>query len=221
MKKRAKAASASSSTHALSERDSDQTTRLDYTDTKLQVSKYKVVSSGESVDIYEYEVPIARGIKKQRAQNRAAIYNRNSEYQTKSITRAKNKIRRLILSNFKTNDKFITLTFNDENVFDINKLEVCLKYYKKFVRKLKNIYPAIKYIAVPEFQKRGAVHYHIICNLPHLDKDKIQSLWGHGFIKIKAIFDSQSAAIYLTKYLSKRFDYKRSCIIGSITHPKI
>jgi len=69
------------------------------------------------------------------------------------------------------------------------------------------------YVAVPEFQKRGAVHYHIIFfNLPFLRNihPVMQKLWGQGFIFGKTINDLNHLANYVCKYIQKGFDDKHS-----------
>lgn len=40
-----------------------------------------------------------------------------------------------------------------------------------------------------EFQKRGAIHYHLLCNLPFVSSKELAEIWTHGFIKIKKIED--------------------------------
>lgn len=56
---------------------------------------------------------------------------------------------------------FITLTFAD----NITDLDIANNEFANYNRKIKRINPDYKYIGVPEFQKRGAVHYHILTNL--------------------------------------------------------
>lgn len=57
---------------------------------------------------------------------------------------------------------FITLTFQ-ENIKD---LDTAHKIFSNYVRQIKRVKPDFKYIGVPEFQKRGAVHYHLLTNIP-------------------------------------------------------
>lgn len=184
-------------------------TQLDSTVTKLQTSQIKVIISGKSIETYHYEKPVITGMHPARMRAINTLRVRSEEYKFRSIYRAKNTIRRLGLGNFGKKDKFVTLTFNNDQDFDISDLSICLAHYKKFIRKLKTIHPQLKYITVPEFQKRGAVHYHVICNLPYVDDSDLEVIWGYGFIKILAINDTKGVAIYLTKYLSKRFDDPR------------
>lgn len=65
--------------------------------------------------------------------------------------------------------------------------------FNKFIKRL-NFYlystkkQQLKYLAVWEKQKRGAIHYHIIFfDLPFIKHKALQDIWGYGFIKINKI----------------------------------
>lgn len=116
-------------------------------------------------------------------------------------------MKRIVDCNFSAKrGKFITLTFNDENDFDIRNLTQTHKVFKQFIQRFTRYFPKLKYVAVPEFQDktgRGAVHYHMICNIPYTQKEKVAEIWQHGFIKIKDIKRVGSVGGYLAKYMSK------------------
>lgn len=194
------------------DRFSEPTTRLDYTGTKRQesgITRHKLVKSGNMLEIYKFEHPIRYGHKSRKTHGKRKKSKRSEEYRSRSIIRAVNKVRRLIHLNFTEKDKFITLTFDNKRSFDIDNLESCLPYYQKFIRKLRAWYSDLAYITVPEFQKRGAVHYHILCNIPFIKKEVLQEFWPYGFSKPKAVKSTTHLSLYLCKYLSKRFDDKR------------
>lgn len=107
--------------------------------------------------------------------------------------------------------KFVTLTFR-ENVKD---LKTANYEFKKFMQRL-NYYmfgtkkANIKYSCVPEFQKRGAVHYHLIFyNLPYLKANDLESIWGNGFIKVNKIDNVDNVGAYICKYMTKENTDKR------------
>ena len=111
----------------------------------------------------------------------------------------KRKIRRLIDCNPHLN-KFLTLTFR-ENLTDISKTNLL---FHAFVIRCREKYPDFQYICVPEFQKRGAVHYHLLCSLPFFKPIEFtKNIWRHGSIDIKRIDRVQRISSYMTKYLSK------------------
>lgn len=116
-------------------------------------------------------------------------------------------VRHLANQNFTVLDKFITLTFakNIQDPIEANKL------FKKYVRALKTL-GMTKYLAVIEFQdenKRGAVHYHMLCKMPYVYQKKLKELWGHGTVTINAIKEVDNIGAYIVKYMSKHSDDER------------
>ncbi|MBE2978954.1 Rep protein [Bacillus megaterium] len=146
--------------------------------------------------------------------NDVPVQDTKLESRAKSNIRARNNIRRLALSNFSGKEsKFITFTFH-ENVQD---LEEANTYFTKFIRSLKNYTKKkndnekLTYLAVIEFQERGAVHYHMICNgLPKYPNYKeIIDLWRKankdkgGSVKVEDIRHVDNVGAYIVKYMTK------------------
>lgn len=126
--------------------------------------------------------------------------------------RRRTKIRQLITENFDENSKFITLTFDNNRSFDIKNVKECNKAYKNFILRMKRRYPEIMYVTVVEFQDkndRGAVHYHMICNLPYIKKKELSDIWNNGFVKINAIDKVDNVGAYVVKYMNKDIDDTR------------
>ncbi len=108
---------------------------------------------------------------------------------------------------------FLTLTFA-ENIEDI---PAANREFSKFIQRL-NFYLTnakrkyLKYVVVIEFQKRGAIHYHaLFFNMPYIIglKQTITRLWANGFINMKSTGRIRNIALYMSKYMSKRFDDPR------------
>ena len=146
--------------------------------------------------------------------NDVPVQDTKLESRAKSNIRARNNIRRLALSNFSGKEsKFITFTFH-ENVQD---LEEANTYFTKFIRSLKNYTKKkndnekLTYLAAIEFQERGAVHYHMICNgLPKYPNYKeIIDLWRKankgkgGSVKVEDIRHVDNVGAYIVKYMTK------------------
>jgi len=175
----------------------------------------KMVISGNIVEFYQFQKSVQTGFQKTTEEIREkstrllnAITWQKSQF---SLTRTRRNIRRLINSNPAIN-KFMTLTFAD-NVVDI---DVANYEFKKFIERLKYAYPHIelKYLSVIEFQKRGAVHYHILLNVPTPDlkskelREKFEvffakEYWRNGFVDVKDIDKVDNLGAYVSKYLSK------------------
>lgn len=160
---------------------------------------------GDYVDLYIHEKPIIKAKNLQSRRNHGfkqkEKVDRSNDYRRRNSIRALNNIRQLTLANF-NNDyvKLLTLTFGDCD-FDITNPRICNKLLSKFLQKLRKRFPTFKYLGVIEFQKRGAVHYHVLCDLPFFDKEDLATLWGHGFIDIRK--PDFMVGSYLFKYLSK------------------
>jgi len=116
-----------------------------------------------------------------------------------SISRTRTMVRRLALMNFDNGSKFATFTFA-ENVTD---LTVANKEWDKFIKRLRRKYGSFKYLNVVEFQKRGAVHYHMVSDLPYIPKQELAELWGQGFVKINNIAHVDNIGAYIVKYMTK------------------
>ena len=62
----------------------------------------------------------------------------------------------------------------------------------------------IKYLCVPEFTKKGRIHYHVVLfNLPFVKNKTLQSIWSNGFIKINKIDNCDNVGAYVSKYMTK------------------
>lgn len=206
--------------------------RLDITvTTKLKLSSQKVIVSGNLVEEYRYETPllIGRGggtrkkVRQPYDQNEIAL--RAEEYEKRSATRAKSNIRRLISANITKNMKFLTLTFANTEELNITDPKATYLVYRNFMRRLFLKYGKKVFVTVPELQKRGAVHYHILIDLPCILNDDLAELWGYGFINIKQVYDPDKAPWYLAKYFTKanifELNHRRYYTSVGLTRPKV
>ena len=132
----------------------------------------------------------------------------------------------LAYSNYTTWKSFVTLTFA-ENLTDVRDAN---KKFNTFVTQWRRKKSDFLYIAVPEFQKRGAVHYHVLSNLVpgndipksdpiithNLEKDKYYTIeyhdvpyWHEGWssaFDLKLTDDRFDVAAYMCKYMYKDID---------------
>lgn len=136
----------------------------------------------------------------------------------KNIMRTRNTVRRLILSNFDTTAKFWTFTFDDKKVpLEISRdIESSNRLWKAFIQRMRRRYPNFKYLAVLEFQKRGAVHYHCLCDLPYVKQRVIQQIWGNGYVSVNRIKHVDNLGAYVVKYMTK--DLTDDRFFGSKTY---
>lgn len=119
---------------------------------------------------------------------------------------------------------FITLTFS-ENMKDLTKAN---KFFHDWCRQVLRVFPNFVYLGVPELQKRGAWHYHILSNLvpgslviprrpakklwnPEKKEYKVIEFydlkyWSYGYstaFDLSLTDDKFNCALYVTKYLYK------------------
>lgn len=93
--------------------------------------------------------------------------------------RAAEKLRRLILTNFKRDDLYVTLTYRDEPDYETAKKDM-----RNFLRRLKNFYKKqgkeLKYIYTTEYRGKR-IHHHLIIN-DGITRTECERLWGKGII---------------------------------------
>lgn len=172
------------------------------------VTKYIV--TGNVIEVYTYDKYVAgTGGKREKektknAVDEACLLNYKNHCQVRL-----NNIRRLACSNFNRNSTFVTLTFDDAKVdFDIRNVNVCRYHFKKFIQRLKYTLKNqnLKYLAVVEFQDtndRGAIHYHVLFDIPFIDFYVLTDVWGMGHCWINKIDHVDNVGAYLVKYICK------------------
>lgn len=139
----------------------------------------------------------------------------NKKVESSSLSRSVTILRDYANANEKEWLTFITLTFK-ENITDIN---LANKKFNHFTKCMKRKYPDFKYLGVPEFQKRGAVHYHLLTNLvkgsdllplqENTDDKYDVKYWNYGFSSVfdlKETDDNFNVVAYICKYFYKDFD---------------
>ena len=171
----------------------------------------KAVWSGSIVELYEYEKSIVKGETNNRSGRSVKANEENkARHRKNTLARARRTVRRLINANvgkWGEKPKFLTLTFA-ENVQDVKKANY---EFKKFRQRLEyELKLKLKYVAVVEFTKKGRIHYHVVFfNLPYIQSNVLESIWGNGFIKINAISHVDNVGAYVTKYMTKDNDDER------------
>jgi len=128
-----------------------------------------------------------------------------------SLRRSKRDFKRIVLANLGESNYpvFASLTYA-ENMQDSRRAS---KDFNTFARDIRNQFgKAIKYIAIQERQKRGAIHFHaLIWGLPswvvngERDSRMVAGIWGHGFADLVKTDGDARLGSYMVKYLAKNF----------------
>jgi len=192
-------------------------------------SNQKLILAGNYAHHYKYDLPIKYGeanptYRKKNSTNSVQVAEAaqsntapRSEKDYSHLYRARKNVRLLLQANAQAFTKsngtyfrsiFITLTFAE----NIKNLKQANRRFTRFIKRLnyavfntKN--SNIRYLAVPEFQLRGAVHYHVIFfNLPfeHSLHSFISKVWKTGFVWIETIKNTDHLTNYVSKYFTKK-----------------
>ncbi len=188
----------------------------------MQTTLKKAIITGNLHELFVYDSPIKYGFKYSPAQliakkNRAfsnaldmdaeQIKERQQLYLRCSSERAKLKIRRLVQGNmykYKETPKFLTLTFDRQ----IEDLKTANKEFTNFIKRFdRYLGYKVRYVAVPEFQKNGRVHYHMILfNSTFIAGIFIEKrIWKNGGTNIQTTYKTKGLCTYMSKYISKSF----------------
>jgi len=181
----------------------------------------KLIDCGNSLEIFQYQYDLNRN----RSAVRTARVDRRDdsvERRADNIKRLRSKFIRLVRSNlaFRGNDYcpwLITLT--TVATWDVS---VGYRFFRDFIHRLRSIFGSdFYYIAVPEFQKRGRLHFHmLVWGLPEKELNAeanrskrgyraFQRLWARGYLDCVRTDGSGKLAFYLGKYFTKSLHDKR------------
>jgi len=172
----------------------------------------KVLKSGRLLEIYRYEKDLPQktlfGQSRPRKKNRSKRPRGSERRRGDNLLRLKRGFIRLVRANLggDVHPSFITLTF--ERDVPLRDAFTCLS---GFARKMRENYgSAYRYIAVPEFQKRGTVHFHLLAwgvptevILNERFNRTLQGFWSLGFVDCITTDGSPKLAGYIGKYMYK------------------
>lgn len=161
----------------------------------------------------------------------------------RSMNRSKNNLMDILKSN--DFNFFVTLTF-DKNKIDRLDDKKTRKEFAKFVKDLRKDFNNMIYVAVPEYHKKGGLHFHLLLGkvtaeeLGLVDSGKFvkngrckgQTIfnvtkWGSGFSTATKVLDTNAVKYYLSKYLTKGkvdprfFGKKRFYVSQNIERPQV
>lgn len=183
--------------------------------------QFKIVKD-KNLEKFKFENPIV--VFASKPKKRPKKNQELKKIELKNINRSKFEMLRLVKTNEEEFRTFITLTFAD----NVKSIEEANYYFDIWRTKIKSIKKDFKYICVPEFQKRGAVHYHLLTNLEieksysYVRRNKILETkliilqkgkkkqydvkyWSQGFSSVFNLRDINVVG-YISKYMNKEID---------------
>lgn len=173
-----------------------------------------VVKTIQSGDMLESEIyPLYRKRKQvPRREEQETKESRLAQIKLNWKNAVKNAVR-LINTNFKQNDYFVTLTYKDG---DLPNEEQAKKDIKNYIAKLrryikKNKLPELKYMYSIEFisedergkTKRIRIHHHMIMNAV-IPREIVEDLWGKGRADAKRLQADEFGFEGVTRYITKK-----------------
>jgi len=185
----------------------------------------KIVIVGDVLELYQYEKdrPIFKSRRdsgKDDSSNQGVAARGDGSFPPRVVgrrqdhaRRASSSFRRLVRANLGGGSRpvLVTLTYSD-NFDDLGGAYRHLTSFFKALRSPSYGGPGFRYVCVPEFQRRGAVHFHaLVWGLPseicvsERRTRRLARLWGKGFVYLKATDGDVRLSSYLSKYMSKAF----------------
>lgn len=153
---------------------------------------------------------------------------------SKNIIRSRLQCQRIAKANADVWTSFITLTYKD-NFTDLKSAKNDLSFFIKNIKKVKK---DLKYIVIPEFQKRGAIHFHLLTNLSTQDNHIIKQqkdnakfydvkYWSKGFTSFENVQgDIKKVVGYISKYMTedtcdnRLFGFRKFSASQNLERPK-
>ena len=184
--------------------------------------KAKVINYGLKEKVLLYGKSVAYGdsckistSKRQKYQDMSALKKQVSDkrrinYYNKKVA----ELKEIALMNTDLN-MAVTLTFKDS----ITSYDCAVAKWQSFLKRLRHLYPDLKYICVWEYQKQrskregiekgGILHFHCLMGgIGYLEHSTLEKIWSNGFVWIDYVGVGNEnkrlkAVAYIIKYIMK------------------
>lgn len=178
----------------------------------------KMIVSGSLVEIIKYEKLPKTGLRSSKKFTKRVLNLTPKRRSDNLLSTKRHFVRRVsaAIKEFGT-PLFITLTFA-QNITDMDE---SIKEFRAFTLRMRSRFNDFQYVAVPEFQKRGALHFHcFVWGLSQergdlrrgritlergteRDSREIAKIWNNGFVDIARSDGSLRHIMYFAKYMIK------------------
>jgi len=168
----------------------------------------KLVQYGNVVETFEYKYDLPRNTYRKPKRRNFGRVSPKRNRRPDNLRRLKRNFTKLVLCNVSQKSRGCWVTFSFDQVVDIR---TGMFIASDFFNRLKKSYRELSYIAVAEFQKRGALHFHcLIWGLPDIIAKherryrRLQHFWSRGFLDCVQTYGTpEKLASYIAKYMYK------------------
>lgn len=162
----------------------------------------KYVVGRHFVKVYSYERMNVRRSKVKKQSEPMTDVELDVAYRYRQRAK-KEKLIHLADVNFMASESsFVTLTF-EENVTEY---ESAVISFKQFCKRLRRKFEGIRYITTVEAQNRGAIHFHVLLNVPCSEEnaDVVKDCWSAGIAEVQEVFSVKGCVLYMCKDFEKQ-----------------
>lgn len=176
----------------------------------------KAIECGNRIELYKYSIAQEKGFEGYNKTGRKGKGMARVEKNRKeTLNRARNNIIRLVNCNPDLTT-FISLTYKE----NMQNLRLSKTHLNILFKQLQQDFDNFKYLYVLEFQQRGAIHYHMLCNFQvHVETAKSRDFkpelqkqlelqfhemyWPHGWVDIRDLKQegNTNVGLYVSVYL--------------------
>jgi hypothetical protein len=185
----------------------------------MSIEYTKAYLSGNFLEIYEYEkAPQVRQYQVRKKRKDKSFVGDSIAFGRRidNLRNTRRAFVRLVRSNLVGVDSPALLTLTMYEVVGIGQACDVFTRFVKMLRRNEGL--CFRYIAVPEFQRRGAVHFHVLIwgiKNAIIEQERVcrylQNIWQYGYVDCFATDGSGKLAGYLAKYMSKTVQDVRLC----------
>lgn len=184
----------------------------------------KIVAYGNMVEYYQYERDInefaltkaqaTRRTRNEMSPDSEQDYLREKKKRrSDTVNRRSIAFKRLVIANLSECAYPVLITFtHQDNIIDSR---VAGKNFNSFARIARSVWgKQVRYIAVPERQKRGSIHFHaLFWGIPQSERvvgeerqtRVVAKMWKRGFVDMIITDGNEKISTYLSKYMAKAF----------------
>lgn len=186
----------------------------------------------------------------QEFEKKKAEFDRKYAPKMENAVRSMNRSKNNLMDILKSNDFnfFVTLTFNNENKDRLDDKQT-RKLFVNWVKNVTRQIPILYYVAVPEYHKKGGLHFHLLMGGVTAEDLRLKDSgkrvcsgrckgqiifnverWNEkkkGFSTATEILDKDAVKFYLSKYLTKSkvdprfYNKKRFYVSRNIKRPQV